>query len=216
LGGLVGRENLFWGLLLPGAMATSILNILLDGNRSYVATEWDPADRELASPPGLRLAVVACMDTRHNVEKVLGLRHGDAKVIRNAGNLLDDGTLRSLVVAVHLLGVRQIAIMGHTKCGMTLVGRGDARIAKSIAATTAVPLHEVMRPDFDRWLGGFGEPEENVRRSVQLIRGHPLMPDDIEVLGLLYDNETGRVRPIEAAPAATEPAGVDVRARASS
>ena len=134
------------------------------------------------------------MDTRHNVEKVLGLRHGDAKVIRNAGNLLDDGTMRSLVVAVHLLGVRHVAILGNTKCGMTLVGRGEFRIAKSISATTDVPLHEAMKPDFQRWLGGFGDAGENVRRSVDLVRRHPLMPKGLEVLGLLYDNDTGLVR----------------------
>lgn len=181
-------------------MDPSILDTLLEGNRVYVAQEWDPADRDLVTPPALRLAVVACMDTRHNVEKVLGLRHGDAKVIRNAGNLLDDGTLRSLVVAVHLLGVRNIAILGHTKCGMTLVGRGEFRIANSIAATTEVPLHEAMRPDFQRWLGGFTDVEENVRRSVQLIRSHPLMPKGLQVIGLLYDNETGRVRQVEVEP----------------
>ncbi|MCA1819179.1 MAG: carbonic anhydrase [Halobacteriales archaeon] len=178
-------------------MDRPILGVLLDGNRSYVSHEWDPADRDLATPPALKLAVVACMDTRHNVEKVLGLKHGDAKVIRNAGNLLDDGTLRSLVVAVHLLGVRHIAILGHTKCGMTLVGRGEFRIAKSIAATTEVPLHDVMRPDFQRWLGGFEDAGENVRHSVQLIRSHPLMPKGIEVLGLLYDNESGHVRAVD-------------------
>ncbi|HEX2066471.1 MAG TPA: carbonic anhydrase, partial [Candidatus Thermoplasmatota archaeon] len=178
-------------------MERPILDLLLEGNRSYVEREWDPHDRDLASPPALNLAVVACMDTRHNVEKVLGLKHGDAKVIRNAGNLLDDGTLRSLVVAVHLLGVRRIAILGHTKCGMTLVGRGEFRIAKSIAATTEVPLHEAMRPDFQRWLGGFDDADGNVRRSVELIRSHPLMPKGLEVLGLLYDNETGRVRALD-------------------
>ncbi|HLF16162.1 MAG TPA: carbonic anhydrase, partial [Candidatus Thermoplasmatota archaeon] len=124
---------------------------------------------------------------------VLGLKHGDAKVIRNAGNLLDDGTLRSLVVAVHLLGVRTVAILGHTKCGMTLVGRGEFRIAKSIAANTEVPLHEVMRPDFQRWLGGFADAEENVRRSAELVRSHPLMPKGLRVLGLLYDNDSGKV-----------------------
>lgn len=182
-------------------MDRPILDVLLEGNQAYVAGEWDPADRDLVTPPSLHLAVVACMDTRHNVEKVLGLKHGDAKVVRNAGNLLDDGTLRSLVVAVHLLGVRRIAILGHTKCGMTLVGRGEFRIAKSIAATTEVPLHEAMRPDFQRWLGGFADAEENVRRSVQLIRSHPLMPKGLEVLGLLYDNETGKVRPVNGHPA---------------
>jgi carbonic anhydrase len=181
-------------------MERSTLDILLEGNRAYVAHEWDPADRELATPPARNLAVVACMDTRHNVEKVLGLKHGDAKVIRNAGNLLDDGTMRSLVVAVHLLGVRRIAILGHTKCGMTLVGRGEFRIAKSIAATTEVPLHEAMRPDFQRWLGGFVDAEDNVRHSVQLIRKHPLMPKDLEILGLLYDNETGKVSAVEQPP----------------
>ncbi|HUR63385.1 MAG TPA: carbonic anhydrase [Candidatus Thermoplasmatota archaeon] len=180
-------------------MPGDVLSALLDGNRRYVESEWDPTDQGLASPPALKLAVVACMDTRHNVEKVLGLKHGDAKVIRNAGNLLDDGTLRSLVVAVHLLGVRTVAILGHTKCGMTLVGRGEFRIARSIAETTDVPLNEAMRPDFQRWLGGFADPEENVRRSVQLIRNHPMMPKGLDVLGLLYDNDTGRVIPVESA-----------------
>lgn len=178
-------------------MARSILDVLQEGNRSYVANEWDPHDRELATPPSLRLAIVACMDTRHNVEKVLGLKHGDAKVIRNAGNLLDDGTMRSLVVAVHLLGVRTVVILGHTKCGMTLVGRGEFRIAKGIAATTEMPLHEAMKPDFQRWLGGFEDPEANVRRGVELVRQHPLMPKGLEVHGLLYDNETGHVRPVD-------------------
>jgi carbonic anhydrase len=183
-----------------------LLGTLLDGNRRYVATEWDPADNGLAAPPAMRLAVVACMDTRHNVEKVLGLRHGDAKVIRNAGNLLDDSTLRSLVVACHLLGVRTVAILGHTKCGMTLVGRGEFRIAKSIAATTEVPLHEAMRPDFQRWLGGFADTEENVRRSAQMVQSHPLMPKGLQVLGLLYDNETGHVKSVDLGKKA-EPGG---------
>jgi carbonic anhydrase len=173
-----------------------VLAVLLEGNRRYVQTEWDPSDTELAGIPGLKLAVVACMDTRHNVEKVLGLKHGDAKVIRNAGNLLDDGTLRSLVVAVHLQGVQCIAILGHTKCGMTLVGRGEFRIAKSIARTTSIPLHEAMQPDFQRWLGGFADPEENVRRGVELLTNHPALPRDLKVIGLLYDNDTGKVRPV--------------------
>ncbi|MFO1532884.1 MAG: beta-class carbonic anhydrase [Thermoplasmatota archaeon] len=180
-----------------GKAPDALLKTLLAGNERYVASEWDPADRGLATPPALRLAVVACMDTRHNVEKVLGLKHGDAKVIRNAGNLLDDGTLRSLVVAVHLLGVRAVAILGHTKCGMTLVGHGEFRIAHSIADTTDVPLHEAMRPDFQRWLGGFADAEENVRRSAQLVRSHPIMPKGMEVLGLIYDNETGAVRAVD-------------------
>jgi carbonic anhydrase len=172
----------------------SVVDILVEGNRRYVKQHWDPKDTEIKDPPGLELAVVACMDTRHNVELVLGLKHGDAKVIRNAGNLLDDGTLRSLVVAVHLQGVRHICILGHTKCGMTTVGKGEFRIAKSIARTTSIPLHEAMQPDFQRWLGGFDDPESNVRRAVDVLANHPALPRDIEVFGLLYDNDTGLVR----------------------
>lgn len=175
----------------------AIRDDLLEGNAQYVQSGWDAADANLATPPTKRLAVVACMDTRHNVERVLGLQHGDAKVIRNAGNVVDDGTLRSLIVAVHLLGVRHVAVLGHTKCGMTLVGRGEFRIARSIAETTGVALHEVMRPDFQRWLGGFDDAEVHVRRSVQLVRRHPYMPRDLDVFGLIYDNATGKIRPVE-------------------
>lgn len=170
---------------------------LLEGNARYAESEFHLGDRDLMAPPTRRLAVVACMDTRHNVERVLGLQHGDAKVIRNAGNVVDDGTLRSLIVAVHLLGVRHVAVMGHTKCGMTVVGRGEFRIARSIAETAGVPLHEVMRPDFQRWLGGFEDPAAHVLRSVEMVRSHPYMPRDLEVFGLLYDNDTGRVRPLD-------------------
>lgn len=174
-----------------------ILETLLAGNARYMAQDWHPSDAELAAPPAKGLAVVACMDTRHNVERVLGLEHGDAKVIRNAGNRLDDGSLRSLIVAVHLLGVRTVAILGHTKCGMTLVGRGEFRIARSIHDKTGVPLHEVMRPDFQRWLGGFADVSLNVREAVELVRQHPYMPRDLEVIGLLYDNDSGKVMPVD-------------------
>lgn len=173
-----------------------VMDDLLAGNARYAETEFDPTDRELAAPPARRLAVVACMDTRHNVERVLGLAHGDAKIIRNAGNMVDDGTLRSLIVAVHLLGVRHVAVMGHTKCGMTVVGRGEFRIANSIARSTGVPLHDVMRPDFQRWLGGFPDPEAHVRQSVAMVKAHPYLPRDLDVFGLLYDNDTGRVRAV--------------------
>jgi carbonic anhydrase len=172
----------------------ALLDELLAGNRRFVAGDWDPADRTLAGGPTKRLAVVACMDTRYNVEKVLGLHHGEAMIIRNAGNHVDDGTLRSLLVAVHLFGVEHVAIMGHTKCGMTTVGRGEFRIARSIAAKSHVPLHEVMTPDFQRWLGGFDDVDAHIRRSIGLVRGHPYLPDSLHVFGLVYDNDSGRVR----------------------
>lgn len=175
-----------------------LLDELLAGNARFVSSSWNPSDADLDAPPAKRLAVVACMDTRYNVEKVLGLEHGDAKIIRNAGNVVDDGTLRSLIIAVHLLGVEKIAIMGHTKCGMTRVGRGEFRVARSIHTRAGVPLHDVMRPDFQRWLGGFDDPVGHVRRSMDLVRNHPYMPRDLEIFGLVYDNATGLVQAVQA------------------
>jgi len=167
---------------------------LLAGNERFVEAEWNPDDSDLGAKPRLKLAVIGCMDTRFNVEKVLGLQNGDAKIIRNAGNILDDGTLRSVLVAVHLLGVEEICVLGHTKCGMTMVGRGEFTIAKSIATSTGVALSEVMRPDFQRWLGGFDDPAGNVQRAVAALIGHPYLPKSLKVFGLLYDNDTGRVQ----------------------
>lgn len=189
------RQGSSGGLVSPAFV--SIQDELLAGNAQFVQEAWDPSESILAAPPARRLAVVACMDTRHNVERVLGLSHGDAKIIRNAGNRIDDGTLRSLVVAVHLLDVKHVAIMGHTKCGMTLVGRGEFRIAHSLAEKTSVPLHEAMRPDFQRWLGGIRDPAAQVADSVTLLRNHPYMPRDLNVFGLLYDNDSGRVSVVD-------------------
>ncbi len=69
---------------------------LIEGNRRFVAEQWDQADSDQEGRPRRSLAVLACMDTGYNVEKGLGLEHGDAKIIRNVGNAVDDGTLRTL------------------------------------------------------------------------------------------------------------------------
>src|SRR5688500_1657409 len=139
-------------------MDKPIFDVLLEGNEDYVRNGWDPSDRELGAPPALRLAVVACMYTRHNVEKVLGLKHGDAKVIRNAGNVVGVVPLRSPVVAGYMLGVRRIAIFVRPQCGMSLVGRAELGVASSIAGTTELPLAVVTTPEYHKWLGGFQDP----------------------------------------------------------
>lgn len=157
----------------------------------------DPEDTALVASPAKRLAVVACMDTRYNGERVLGLVHGDAKIIRNAGRTVDDGTMRSLVVAVHLLGVENVAVMGHTKCGMTQVGRGGSRIAHPIADTSEVPLSEVLEDVFRHWLGGFEDVVGHVRERVAAVHADRYMPRALDVVGLVYDNDTGRITRVE-------------------
>lgn len=175
----------------------SVVDDLLDGNARFVDSEWDPGDAELGARPAKRLAVVACMDTRYNVERVLGLAHGDAKIIRNAGNRIDDATLRSLVVAVHELGVEHVAVMGHSDCGMTGLHGNEAKLARTVAETTGVSPNELDGSEFQEWLGCFADVDANVRQSVEAVRDHPYMPKALDVFGLVYDNDTGRVRRVE-------------------
>src|SRR4051794_117644 len=88
---------------------------LISNNESY-ASSFDKAD--LPIPPGRKLAVVACMDARLNVYAILGLQEGDAHVIRNAGGVVTDDTIRSLAISQRLLGTEEIVLIHHTECGM--------------------------------------------------------------------------------------------------
>ncbi len=165
-------------------MTHPIVARLVAGNADFVEHAWDPEDAQLPGPPAKQLAIVACMDCRYQVETVLGLKHGDAKIIRTAGAAIDDGAIRSLVVAVHGLGVRHVVVVPHTKCGMLGVGAGDTSIAEATGGNV-----EEVQP----WLEGFTDVEQHARESVARIRNHPYLPDDLTVAALVYDNDTGRV-----------------------
>src|ERR1700680_639388 len=89
---------------------------LLANNEAYVAEFGDKADLPL--PPAAKTAVVACMDARLNVYDALGLREGDAHVIRNAGGVITDDQIRSLAISQRLLGTEEIILIHHTECGM--------------------------------------------------------------------------------------------------
>src|SRR5438105_4631533 len=81
--------------------------------------------KDLLLQPPRKLAVVACMDYRISIERVLGLKHGDANIIRNAGGIITEDALRSLIISHHLLGVQEVMIINHTKCGMLTVNEKD-------------------------------------------------------------------------------------------
>lgn len=163
---------------------------LIAGNQRFVDERWSTDEAKQNASPRLRLAVVGCMDARYSLARVLGLEHGDAKIVRTAGPALDEGVRRSLAVATHLLGVTHVAVVGHTDCGMAKVGRGelvppDALIEGAGGAEATA-----------RWLAGFNDPTENVRDLCERIRADPVVAADVDVFGLLYDNASGRVHPI--------------------
>ena len=140
----------------------------------------------LPLPPGRRLAVLACMDARLTVEDVLGLRTGDAHIIRNAGGIATDDVVRSLIVSQQLLGTDEIVVIGHTGCGLLRVDEDALR--DRLAATTG--------RRFDISLESFDDLEASIRASVERLRTHPwLRPGPVH--GLVFDVATGRLHEID-------------------
>jgi carbonic anhydrase len=151
-------------------------------NERYAA-QFDRSTLPL--PPGRKLAVLACMDARLTVEDVLGLRTGDAHIIRNAGGLATDDALRSIVISQQLLGTEEVLVLEHTGCGM-LTFR-DEEVRRDLAEQTGSSV--------DLALHAFPELESNLRAQVARIRAHPWIKE-VPVHGLIYEVETGRLRPV--------------------
>jgi carbonic anhydrase len=161
----------------------TVIDQLLENNSRY-ADGFDKG--ELPLPPARNLAVVACMDARLDVHKILGLSEGDAHVIRNAGGVVSDDAIRSLVISQRLLGTRAIVLIHHTDCGM-LTFRDDA-VKDAIEADTG------LRPAFS--MEAFGNLEQDVRQSISRIQASPFIPHKDQVRGFVYDCSTGRLNEV--------------------
>ncbi|HEX5015286.1 MAG TPA: carbonic anhydrase [Candidatus Limnocylindrales bacterium] len=152
-------------------------------NARYAAT-FDRPNLDL--PPSRKLAVLACMDARITVEDVLGLRSGEAHIIRNAGGLATDDAIRSLVISQQLLGTEEVIVIEHTGCGMLTFKDDEVRdsIAESTGTHVDLPLH------------AFPDLEANLSAQVDKIRAHPWIKD-VPVTGVVYEVETGRLRRVD-------------------
>ena len=139
----------------------------------------------LPARPARKLAVLACMDARIPIEDVLGIRTGDAHVIRNAGGLATDDAIRSLVLSQQLLGTAEVIVIEHTQCGLLALREEELR--SDLAARTS---HEADLP-----FHGFSDLDANLRAQVARIRAHP-WTKDVPVHGLVYEVETGRLREV--------------------
>ena len=153
--------------------------------------------------PDKKLAVLSCMDTRLTelLPAALGLKNGDAKIIKNAGGLVIspyDSAMRSLVVAVYELGVEEIMVVAHSNCGACHMSYNHFREEMINRGVTDETLETVRRCgiDLDHWLEGFKDTPESVRKTVETIKTHPLMPRDIIVRGFIIDSVTGALEEI--------------------
>ncbi len=153
--------------------------------------------------PDKKLAILTCMDTRlmELLPAALGIRNGDAKIIKNAGGVITHpygSVMRSLLVAILELGVNEIMVIGHTDCGVqgmdgkhmleTLKKRGISETHIDIIQHTGVHLEE--------WLSGFENGEESVINTVDSLKTHPLMPKDVTIRGFMMDSVTGELTKI--------------------
>lgn len=161
------------------------------GYERYITTKF----------PDKKLAVVTCMDTRLTelLPAALGLRNGDAKIIKNAGGTVlkpFSTEVRSLLVGIYELGVEDVMVIGHTDCGAQHINGPDmieAMRSRGIS-DKAIEACRYFDVDFDSWLCGFDSVDESVRASVEMLERHPLIPDDVRIWGFVIDSVTGELR----------------------
>lgn len=157
----------------------------LEANRKY-AEQFHLG--EVPAPPAKKLAVVACMDARLTVEEVLGLKSGDAHIIRNAGGLVTDDALRSLMISTHLLGTRTFYVIQHTDCGM--LSFTDGQLRDRLTRETGYDAAHLQ-------FHAFPKLEESVHRQLAVIRNNPFLAHVTDVHGFIFDVRTGKLREVE-------------------
>ena len=162
----------------------TIRDEILAANESY-ATRFTKG--QLPMPPARRFAVVTCMDARLDPAKFLGLEEGDAHVFRNAGGIVTDDALRSLVISHWLLGTQEAFVIGHTDCGMLTFTNEQLR--EKLAGEAGADASGI---DFQP----FPDVEARVRASVLRIRETNLLPDAFAATGFVYDVRAGELREV--------------------
>ena len=179
-----------------------MIDQIIDFNRDFVAQrgyEKYVTDKY----PEKKLAVLSCMDTRLTelLPVALGLKNGDAKIIKNAGGLVIspfDSAMRSLIVAIYELGVAEIMVVAHSNCGachMSYDHFHHEMIARGITDETLETISK-CGIDLNTWLEGFKDTPTSVRKTVETIKTHPLVPQDIVVRGFIIDSVTGELAEI--------------------
>jgi carbonic anhydrase len=160
----------------------SVTDEYLRNNAAYAEQFGGP----LPLPPARHVAVVACMDARLNVYAILGLKEGEAHVIRNAGGVVTDDEIRSLAISQRLLGTTEIILIHHTDCGMLTFTDDDFK--RTIQNETGI------KP---QWAAeAFTDLDEDVRQSIARIKASPFIPHKDAVRGFVFDVATGKLNEV--------------------
>jgi carbonic anhydrase len=157
----------------------------LDANDEYIKSF---KYSELTGVAQKGLAIVTCMDSRINPLSVVGMKSGDAKILRNAGARVTDDVLRTLVLATYLLGVERILIMPHTNCRMAQVD--DVEIHREIDTKHGIDTSEIEFKTVP-------DQRQALIEDVQKVRSYRLINKDVIVGGAIYDVATGKITPVD-------------------
>lgn len=179
-----------------------MIDEILQYNKDFV--EKKDYEKYITSKyPSKKIAIVTCMDTRliELLPAALGLKNGDAKIIKNAGGIISHpfgSVMRSLLIGIYDLDVKEILVIGHTDCG-AMYTDSKKMIEKMRAhgiTQQSIDMIKYYGIDFDTWLAGFTDLEISINKTVELIRKHPLVPEEIKVYGLVIDSVTGELTKI--------------------
>ena len=177
-----------------------LIEEILQTNEKFCANppkNYEGEDNHESKLPKKKLAIVTCMDTRlvDFLEPALGLTRGDVKIIKTAGNCITgvfDSTVKSLLVCIYELGVKEIAVIGHHECGMAKTT--SESLTKAMIESGVVPgaIHMIEK-ELKEWADEFKHPEENVWDAVEKLKKNPLIPNDIKIHGLMFHPRSGKL-----------------------
>jgi carbonic anhydrase len=141
----------------------------------------------LTPRPERKLAILTCMDTRLSI-RTLGLKTGDAHIIRNAGGIVTEDSLRSLIISHHVLGTEEIMVINHTDCGLMQATEQELRtsIQNRVGIASVVPAQ----------FHAFKDLDANVRHQLRKLHAHPWIAKQVVVRGFVYDVKTGLLREV--------------------
>lgn len=175
-----------------------IVSRVLAHNKEFVAEKRSTAFQRGKKPQG-KLAVVACIDTRliTMLTAALGLDNGEANIIKVAGAEVAEpygAVMRSLLIAIYKLDVTDIMIVAHTECGAQhMTGAKMKELMGQAGISDEAILHVAQDMDLDGWFQGFSDTEASVRKSVDMVKSHPLVPPSVNAFGFIIDTQTGEL-----------------------
>ena len=181
----------------------NVLEQVLAANSNFMeylvegAIQYYPENNKL---PNRHLAIFTCMDTRlvDFLEPAMGIKRGEAKVIKNAGNSVTgpfEATIRSLIVSIYELGVKEVMVIGHYDCGLAHT-TADSLIQKMLARGISPDAIKMIEAELINWIDHFHHPVDNIEDVVRKIRNNPLIPHDVPIHGLIFNPHTGQLEVI--------------------